>query len=304
MLRKIFISLIFVASLAFVFLAYHYYKKPLVVTKSVNITKMSDNNNVKNDNVIQNKQENNLVKETKQQEVKNASQGANEQNLSKSYVEKIIKEYLEKNPEIVVKSIDLVHKKKIAESLKKTKEYLKDNRKKIEEELSPPVLGNLKGDVSIVFFFDYSCSYCKKSNNYLNKILSSDRNVRVILRPIAVLGEASVYISKVALSVYKMREDIFPDFHNDLMLIKLNQGEKLEGKVKELLEKYNIEYSLVENEINSYGVKEILKNNYNLAENIGIKGAPSFVINGEFYSGMMPVDNMKKIIMELRKKQK
>ena len=185
---------------------------------------------------------------------------------------------------------------KIEESAEKASKYLKENRQNIEEVDSPPVIGNSKGDISVVVFYDYNCSFCRQANEFSNEILASDNGVKVILRPIPILGGTSMYAAKVALAVQKISKEKFQAIHNDMMRLKpLN-----EDSVRKLMAKYAIDYSLVENEVNSYAIKQLINKNFELAKGLGIKGAPSHVINGNYIPGLITVDKFKMIISQIR----
>ena len=59
-------------------------------------------------------------------------------------------------------------------------------------------------------------------------------------------------------------------------------------------------FFVVENEINSFAIKELIAKNFDLAKNLGIKGAPSYVVNGIFIPGLVDKEKFTSIIGELR----
>ena len=73
-----------------------------------------------------------------------------------------------------------------------------------------------------------------------------------------------------------------------------------EDSIKELVSKYDIDYALVDNEVNSYSIKQSITKNFELAKGLGIQGAPSYIINGNFVPGLIPVEKFKTIILQLR----
>ncbi len=216
--------------------------------------------------------------------------------LTKDEVQQVIKDYIIANPELLVQALEGLQTKKIAESTKKATEYIKANKEQIESAESPPVLGNPDGDIVMVAFYDYNCAYCRKANEVENEIIAQDKGIKIVLRPIPILGEKSVYAAKVALAIHKVSPQNFVAIHNELMKI----AEINEVNVKAILLKYNIDYSMVENEINSFSVKQILDKNFNLAKELGIKGTPSYIINGNFIPGMIPADKLKGFVAQLR----
>jgi len=216
--------------------------------------------------------------------------------LTKEDMQQVIKDYIMNNPEIIVQSLEGLHNKKLDESTRKAADYLQENKVQIEEAESPPILGNSNGDIVVVAFYDYNCSFCKKANEYENEIMASDPGVKVVLRPIPILGGTSAYAAKIALAVQRVSSNNFQNVHNELMKMK----EISEENVKTMLTKYGIDYTLVENEVNSYSVKQIIAKNFDLAKELGIKGTPSYVINGHFAPGLIPTDKFKSIILQLR----
>jgi protein-disulfide isomerase len=216
--------------------------------------------------------------------------------VSKDEVQQMIKDYIMNNPEVIVQSLEGFHNKKLDESTRKTTDYLQKNKAQIEEAESPPILGNPNGDIVVVAFYDYNCSFCKKANDYENEIIASDPGVKVVLRPIPILGGTSTYAAKIALAVQRVSSNNFLNVHNELMKMK----EISEENVKTMLAKYSIDYSLIENEVNSYSVRQIIAKNFDLAKELGIKGTPSYVINGNFAPGLIPTEKFKTIILQLR----
>lgn len=212
-------------------------------------------------------------------------------------IDNIIKNYILNHPEDIIQSLEGLQQKKIEESAKKTEGYLKDSKVQVETAGAPLIIGNAEGKIVIVMFYDYNCSFCKKGNEYLMQMLESEKGVKVVLRPLPILGGTSMYAAKVAVAMQKISPEKAPIVHEGLM--KINQP-ITEAAVKELLAKNNVDYAVVENEINSYSTRELINKNLEMAQNIGIKGAPSYIIDGQFVPGLLDLDKLKRIISELK----
>jgi protein-disulfide isomerase len=215
---------------------------------------------------------------------------------SQQQIESIVRDYIINHPEILVSSFEKMHKNKLKESSDKAKEYLENNRERIETLGFPLILGNNEGDISIVAFYDYNCTFCKKANIEINKIIANDPGVKVILRPIAILGDTSLYAAKISLALHEVAKDKLYLFHNDMMEMNVID----ESGIKSLTEKYQLDYSIIKNEFDSHNVKQAISENYNLARSLGISGAPSYVINGVLVPGFLSEDQLKKIILQIR----
>ena len=220
----------------------------------------------------------------------------NEPKLSEEELNTKIHDYILNHPEVLVESLEAMQRKKIEESNKQTVDYLLQNKSNIENDGLPPVFGNKDGDITVVVFYDYNCSFCKQANLITNEILESDTGVKIILRPLPILGGTSMYATKVALAVHKISEEKFPLIHNEMMKMK----PITEEGIKALLVANQIDYQIVENEINSFAIKELVAKNFDLAKNLGIKGAPSYVVNSIFIPGLVDKEKFTSIIGELR----
>jgi protein-disulfide isomerase len=96
----------------------------------------------------------------------------------KAEFEKIVRDYILRNPEIVAEAIQILRaKKKVAEATA-DKEYLASNRATLISDPASPVGGNPKGDVTIVEFFDYRCGVCKRIHPIVDELVRTDKNIR------------------------------------------------------------------------------------------------------------------------------
>ena len=80
---------------------------------------------------------------------------------SKEALHAIIKDYIINHPEDIIKSLESLQNKKMEESAQQVEEYIKSHLSDIENDDNPPIIGNEKGDIKIVVFYDYNCSFCK-----------------------------------------------------------------------------------------------------------------------------------------------
>jgi protein-disulfide isomerase len=236
------------------------------------------------------------ITQTLNSEDNNLKNGITEDKLNKEEFDKKIHDYILNNPEILIESIESLQRKKMEDSNKQTTNYLLENKSTVEEEGSPPVLGNKDGDITIVVFYDYNCSFCKQANQITNELLANDPKIQVILRPLPILGGTSMYATQIALAAHKISEEKFHLIHNEMMKMKPITEEGL----KALLLAHDIDYKIVDNEINSFSIKQLIAKNFELAKSLGIKGAPSYVVNGIFIPGLIDKEKFSSIILELR----
>src|SRR5580704_13979549 len=63
-----------------------------------------------------------------------------------------------------------------------------------------PALGNPKGDLTVVEYFDYQCPYCKKMAPELAQLAREDGHLRLVLKDWPIFGEISKSAAKLALA--------------------------------------------------------------------------------------------------------
>ncbi len=99
----------------------------------------------------------------------------------RAQVERIVREYVLANPEIIPEAMQLLQDRRMAE-------VVEQNRAAFETPFGSAWAGAEKGDVVLVEFFDYACGYCRKSNADIDRLLGEDKQLKVVWRELPVLG--------------------------------------------------------------------------------------------------------------------
>lgn len=219
-----------------------------------------------------------------------------DQSNSRESTEAIIKDYILNHPEIIIESIELMQQRKVREMEDKARDVIKDKRSEIESTTNSPFAGNANGDVAIVMFFDYNCNYCKKFNEAVNQLIGSDAGVKVIYKPFPILGEGSEYLSRLMLAVYKTSPDKFKSVHDGMMGLKNFSKEDM----KAVIDQNSLDMSALEIEMDKPETRSMQGKIIELATELRINGAPASIINGNFYPGLLDINQLKKIVTEQR----
>ena len=211
-------------------------------------------------------------------------------------VQEIIKDYLLKNPEIIIESIEGLQKRRIQEDETKVNRYLKDSNLGIEDSTSFPVIGNKDGDVTITAFYDYNCSFCKNGDVSINELLQNDPKVKVILRPLPILGDVSEYLARIILAVYKTNPSKFKAIHDELIKIRDVSKES----INELLTENGLNDAEIEETAVSDEIKDLITQNMKIARNLRIQGVPAYIIDSKLIPGLMDLPQLLNIVKEIR----
>lgn len=228
--------------------------------------------------------------------------GAQEKPLDRAAIEGIVKDYILKNPEIIQEAlVELERRQKEAETAAVQK-LTSDPKSRLYVSEHHTVVGNPNGNVTLVEFFDYNCGYCKRGLVDVQKLIDSDKNVKVILKEFPILAPGSRDASVVALA---LREQFGPDklwaFHAKLMATKGTIGkEQALAVAKEL----GADNAKLEGAMASPRIGAALEESKLLAEALNINGTPSYIVANDLIVGARGYDLLASHVANFRKCQK
>jgi protein-disulfide isomerase len=160
-----------------------------------------------------------------------------------------------------------------------------------------PALGNPKGDISIVEYFDYQCPFCRKVAPELMGVVRDDGKVRFVLKDWPILGGVSVYAAKLVLAA--KYQDKYEAAHFALIstTVKLS-----EATVNDLLRKAGVDVDRARNdmEANKASLEALLARNDGQAKAFGFRGTPGFIIGTFRVPGILKASESKQAIADAR----
>jgi len=220
-----------------------------------------------------------------------AESGLND--AQKKDVEKIVQDYIVKNPEILIRALQEYRISQQNAERQQARENLLSLSAELNVNQASPVIGNPNGDVTIVEFFDYRCGYCKKVFPTIQALLKEDGNIRYVLKEFPILGPVSVVASQVALAVWNTAPDKYLAFHSGLMTTR---GQLSEAKIFSIAEDLSIDADDLRKAMNTAVVTGELNKNMELAKSLGIEGTPAFVVGAQLAPGAIGLDELKRMV--------
>jgi len=208
-----------------------------------------------------------------------------------------IKEYLIQNPEIMLDVQDALQKKQEEARLVKANQVIGENSKSIFEAKDDISIGNPKGDVTIVEFFDYNCGYCRHALTDMQTMLKKDQNVRFVLKEFPILGPESVAAHKVSDAFRKLAPEKYEKFH---MALLGSEGRADEDSAIEVASSLGVNEKQIRAEMEKSPDTSSVQNAYDLAQKLGITGTPSYVIGNELVQGAVGFDDLEAKVKNMR----
>ncbi|MEK1933801.1 MAG: DsbA family protein [Pararhizobium sp.] len=208
-----------------------------------------------------------------------------------------IKEYLVAHPEILLEAQQALKKKQADEQLQQAEAAINDNEKAIFQSKYDVTLGNPKGDVTIVEFYDYNCGYCKRALSDMDAILEKDKNVRFVLKELPILGPDSMAAHKVSAAFRDIAPGKYGDFHRALL-----GGEEraTEETAIAVAGKLGVAEADLRKKMDENTEDAAVKEAYTLANNLGITGTPSYVVGREAVFGAVGAEELEAKVANVR----
>ncbi|MBS0535282.1 MAG: DsbA family protein [Proteobacteria bacterium] len=210
----------------------------------------------------------------------------------------IVREYLIAHPEVLQEAMAELDKRQQAAETEKHQAAVKDNAKALFSSPNQVTLGNPKGDVTFVEFFDYNCGYCKHAMGDMLALLK-DPNLKVVLKEFPVLGPGSVEAAQVAVAV-RMQDPTgqkYLDFHQKLLG---GRGQADKAHALAAAKEAGLDMARLEKDMASPEVKTTLTENFKLAETLGMNGTPSYVIGNDVVVGAVGLDALRQKVSMAR----
>ncbi len=212
--------------------------------------------------------------------------------MSRAEVEKIVREYLLANPEILNEMLSELKAREEANATDRAKAAITDNRDALLNDGYSYVAGNPNGDVTLVEFFDYRCGYCKKVRDDVVNFMGADTNVRVVFKEFPILGAASIEASRAAIASRKQGDDKYWAFHQAML-----GADGLDSDaIYDIAAGQGIDVAKLKEDMKAPEVDQVITKNHELAEKIGIDGTPAFIVGDQLYPGALDADELKAIV--------
>ncbi len=214
----------------------------------------------------------------------------------KTEIKSLVREYILQNPEIISEAIDALDAKTAKGKADKRSQIISQRRQELYNPTEGTVIGNPKGDVTVVEFFDYSCGYCKQMYAAIAELLREDPKMRLVLKEYPILGPASMTASKVALAARKQNK--YSDVHLALIAHK---GQLSDAIIMDIAGKVGLDMAKLQNDMKDPAITDIIVKNHNLADELGVDGTPTLLIGDAYVPGAISKDKLVEHIAKARK---
>lgn len=204
--------------------------------------------------------------------------------IDRKEVEGIIRDYLLKNPEVLLEVQDALEAKQKEEQRLAALGVIKNSKDEIFNSTFDGVVGNPKGKVTIVEFYDYNCGFCKRAIEDMQALTKSDPDLRFVLKEFPILSPDSQKASVVSMAFHLMHPEKYGEFHTALLG---GQGRATESTAIKVALSLGADEATLREKMKDPSIAETLSRTYDLATKLSITGTPSYVVGNEVIFGAL-----------------
>ena len=209
-----------------------------------------------------------------------------------------VRAYLLENPEIIVEALDILKDREAQLAADSDVLLVQSNAAALFDAASDWVGGNKNGDITIVEFMDYQCSYCRKAHDEITELVASDGNIRFILKEYPILGETSDLAARFTIAVRQIAgDDAYKAAHDALMTLR---AEISAAALARIASDLGLDPATVNAKMQSGDVTAVIDANRALGAAMQVNGTPTFIVDQTMLRGYVPLDGMRQIVSDER----
>ncbi|MBX3536197.1 MAG: thioredoxin domain-containing protein [Chelatococcus sp.] len=216
----------------------------------------------------------------------------------KTAIEQVVRDYLLRNPEVLQEAMVELEKRQQEGQRKAQEDAVAAEMAALYDAEGNIVVGNPKGDVTLVEFFDYNCGYCKRALDDVTALVKQDPKLRVILKDFPILRPESLDAALYARAAqHQLPGEKFFDYHTRLMSSKGLVGkERAVAVAKEM----GLDLARLEKDATSDALKAEVRETLALGDRLSLTGTPAFVLGKDVVFGAVGHDPLKQAIASVR----
>lgn len=216
---------------------------------------------------------------------------------TRSDIENVVRDYLVEHPELLIDMQTALEAKQRERQQAAQAAIIQQSAQEIFHNKNDAVLGNPQGDVTIVEFYDYNCGFCRQALKDMQALVSSDKNLRFVLKEFPVLGPDSHRAHIVAAAFRSLKPEKYVEFHERLLG---GQGRADEQTAIKLALSLGADEAALREAMKDPAIEKEFAATYDLANRLEITGTPSYVVGNEIIPGALGSETLEQKVEAVR----
>jgi protein-disulfide isomerase len=209
-------------------------------------------------------------------------------------IEEIVRDYLLREPEVIYEALQELQRRQQVAATERQKAAIAANEALLFDDPATPFGGDADAQVTLVEFFDYRCTYCRRVVGAMQALLENEDGLKIVFKDLPVLGEESVQAARAALA--SREQDGYVPFHFALM----QAADLSHAGIMAIARDVGLDAERLAQDMQAPAIQEGIDANYALADRLGIDGTPAFVIGDQLIPGAIGEAQLKQLIDQQR----
>lgn len=210
--------------------------------------------------------------------------------LSKSEVETVVADYIKANPQIIPEALEAQRDAEMAKAIDAI-------RPALEKPYAGAWAGNADGDVTLTVFTDYACGFCRASLPDIDRLIRSDRRVKVVFRELPIISPQSRDAAIMALAA--ARQGKYDAFHHAMFASRSLDA----GAIAAAAEKAGVVTDgSADATANEALFQRELDSNLAIASQLQLNATPTWVVGGQLLQGQIGYEGLRAAVAKARAK--
>lgn len=199
-------------------------------------------------------------------------------------IERVVRDYLVANPEIIVEMQAALEAKETESKRLAALDAIKASGDDIFRSPADAVVGNPNGKTTIVEFYDYNCGFCKRALDDMQALVQADPDLRFVLKELPILGPDSQKAHVVSQAFHRLMPEKYAEFHRQLLGA---ESRATEETAIQLAVSLGADEAALRAEMGKPEIIAAFQKTFELADKLAITGTPSYVVGDEVVFGAM-----------------
>ena len=161
---------------------------------------------------------------------------------------------------------------------------------------SDPVLGDPGGDVSIAYFYDTRCPYCRSMVPVLADLMRAEPRVRIVFKDLPILGPASQIEARALLAAQRQGQY---GRMQDAIMHQTGQ-QPTTDTLRQMAERLGLDGARLVRDMADPALQAKLDANVSLARDLQLQGTPAIVIGSRMFPGAVELPVLRQAIADAR----
>ena len=166
-------------------------------------------------------------------------------------------------------------------------------REDIQNDPVAPTIAPEGYDVTIVFFTDYQCPYCRKMHPVLDALMREDNKVRLVYRDWPIFGAASTEAARAAIAAQYQGKHA--EFNAALMQ---TEGRLSSRSIRAAADRAGVDWNRLQADLDQHGseIGQALARTSRFAAMAGLSGTPGLMVGPYLLPGAVDLATLRQAV--------